>query len=29
VAANNDALGFWERLGFHTYMHQMKLELRE
>jgi len=29
VAANNDAVRFWERLGFHTYMHQMKLELRE
>lgn len=29
VAANNDAVRFWERLGFQTYMHQMKLELRE
>jgi len=29
VAANNDAVRFWERLGFTTYMHQMKLELRE
>lgn len=29
VAANNDAIRFWERLGFHTYMHQMKLLLRD
>jgi len=29
VAANNDAVRFWERLGFTTYMHQMKLELHE
>lgn len=29
VAANNEAVPFWERLGFHVYMHQMKLELRE
>ncbi len=28
VAANNtDALPFWERLGFQTYMHQMKRAL--
>lgn len=29
VAANNDAVGFWERLGFQTYMHQMKRDLGE
>ncbi|HXF81329.1 MAG TPA: GNAT family N-acetyltransferase [bacterium] len=29
VAANNDAVGFWQRLGFSIYMHQMKLELGE
>ncbi len=29
VATNNDAVHFWKRLGFQTYMHQMKLELRE
>lgn len=29
VAASNDALHFWEELGFQTYMHQMKLELRD
>jgi ribosomal protein S18 acetylase RimI-like enzyme len=29
VAANNDAVGFWQRLGFRIYMHQMKLELGE
>ncbi len=27
VAANNDAIPFWQRLGFHVYMHQMKKEL--
>lgn len=27
VAANNDAVPFWERLGFRVYMHHMKLEL--
>ena len=27
VAANNDAIPFWERLGFRVYMHQMKREL--
>lgn len=30
VAANNDAaISFWERLGFHIYMFQMKTELRD
>lgn len=29
VAANNEAVPFWERLGFRIYMHQMKLELRD
>jgi len=29
VAANNDAIPFWERLGFRVYMHQMKKELSE
>jgi len=29
VASNNDAVRFWERLGFSTYMLQMKLELGE
>jgi ribosomal protein S18 acetylase RimI-like enzyme len=27
VAANNDATQFWERLGFQTYMYQMKIDL--
>ncbi len=27
VAAGNEALPFWERLGFRVYMHQMKLDL--
>jgi ribosomal protein S18 acetylase RimI-like enzyme len=27
VAVNNDAVPFWERLGFRVYMHQMKREL--
>jgi ribosomal protein S18 acetylase RimI-like enzyme len=27
VAANNDATAFWERLGFQTYMYQMKIDL--
>jgi len=27
VAANNDAIPFWERLGFRVYMHQMKRDL--
>lgn len=29
VAANNDAVPFWERLGFRVYMHQMKRDLRD
>jgi len=29
VAANNDAVPFWERLGFRVYMYQMKKELRD
>lgn len=29
VAANNDATAFWERLGFRTYMFQMKADLRD
>lgn len=29
VAVNNDAIPFWERLGFQVYMHQMKRELRD
>lgn len=29
VAANNDAIPFWERLGFRVYMHQMKKGLRD
>lgn len=29
VAVNNDAIPFWERLGFRVYMHQMKRTLRE
>lgn len=29
VAANNEATGFWEHLGFQTYMHQMKADLDE
>ena len=29
VAANNDAIPFWQRLGFRVYMHQMKRELRD
>ncbi len=29
VAANNDAARFWERLGFQTYMYQMKTDLDE
>src|SRR5947209_2711842 len=27
VAANNDAIPFWERLGFRVYMPQMKRDL--
>ncbi len=27
VAAANEAIPFWERLGFRVYMHQMKLDL--
>ena len=27
VAARNEALPFWEKLGFRVYMHQMKLDL--
>jgi ribosomal protein S18 acetylase RimI-like enzyme len=27
VAARNEAIPFWERLGFRVYMHQMKLDL--
>lgn len=29
VAVNNNAIPFWQRLGFQTYMHQMKLQLRD
>ena len=29
VAANNNATGFWERLGFQTYMYQMKTDVDE
>ena len=29
VAANNNATGFWERLGFQTYMYQMKTGVDE
>ncbi len=29
VAANNDAIAFWERLGFSVYMQQMKKDLRD
>ena len=29
VAARNEAIPFWESLGFRTYMHQMKLKLRD
>jgi len=29
VAANNDAIPFWERLGFRVYMHQMKRGVRD
>jgi ribosomal protein S18 acetylase RimI-like enzyme len=29
VAVKNDAVPFWERLGFRVYMHQMKRELRD
>jgi ribosomal protein S18 acetylase RimI-like enzyme len=28
VATNNEAVGFWERLGFSVYMQQMKKELQ-
>jgi ribosomal protein S18 acetylase RimI-like enzyme len=29
VAANNDATAFWERMGFDTYMYQMKADLSD
>lgn len=29
VATRNEAIPFWESLGFRTYMHQMKLKLRD
>jgi hypothetical protein len=29
VAANNDATAFWERMGFETYMYQMKADLSD
>ncbi len=29
VATNNEAVGFWERLGFSVYMQQMKKDLQD